>query len=43
MPQEHTDVQVRAGTEADLEALTQLYNHYVRETAITFDTSAFTP
>ncbi|MCX4823746.1 GNAT family N-acetyltransferase [Streptomyces sp. NBC_01142] len=38
-----TEVQVRAGGEADLEALTELYNHYVRETAITFDTATFTP
>ncbi|MET9956963.1 N-acetyltransferase family protein [Streptomyces sp. NPDC006339] len=38
-----TDVQVRAGTEGDLGALTTLYNHYVRETAITFDTEPFTP
>ncbi|MFF0065914.1 GNAT family N-acetyltransferase [Streptomyces sp. NPDC005279] len=43
MPQQRTEVQVSAGTEADLEALTELYNHYVRETAITFDTAAFTP
>ncbi|MFJ9811583.1 GNAT family N-acetyltransferase [Streptomyces sp. NPDC101158] len=38
-----TDVQVRAGEEADLGALTKIYNHYVRETAITFDTEPFTP
>ncbi|MGW1003240.1 N-acetyltransferase family protein [Streptomyces sp. NPDC002520] len=38
-----TEVQVRAGTEADLDALTALYNHYVRETPITFDMEAFTP
>lgn len=37
------DVQVGAGTEADLPALTELYNHYVRETTITFDTVPFTP
>ncbi|WP_329417069.1 GNAT family N-acetyltransferase [Streptomyces sp. NBC_00704] len=43
MPSEHTEVQVRPGVEADLDALTSLYNHYVRETAITFDTVAFTP
>ncbi|CAM5454458.1 GNAT family N-acetyltransferase [Streptomyces purpurascens] len=43
MPSEHTEVQVRPGVEADLEALTALYNHYVRETAITFDTAIFTP
>ncbi|MDQ1010204.1 phosphinothricin acetyltransferase [Streptomyces sp. V4I23] len=43
MPPERRDVQVRAGTEADLVALTDIYNHYVRETAITFDTTEFTP
>ncbi|MBT3152761.1 N-acetyltransferase family protein [Streptomyces sp. CHD11] len=43
MPSEHTEIQVRPGGEGDLAALTDLYNHYVRETAITFDTSAFTP
>ena len=36
------EVQVRPGAEADLPALTELYNHYVRETAITFDTEPFT-
>ncbi|WP_406148198.1 GNAT family N-acetyltransferase [Streptomyces sp. NBC_01012] len=35
-------VQVRPGAEADLGALTDIYNHYVRETALTFDTVAFT-
>ncbi|MFF9486923.1 GNAT family N-acetyltransferase [Streptomyces sp. NPDC014676] len=43
MPSEHEEVQVRPGTEGDLTALTDLYNHYVRETAITFDTAPFTP
>ncbi|MFC9127844.1 GNAT family N-acetyltransferase [Streptomyces sp. NPDC057099] len=43
MPSERTELQVRPGVEADLEALTALYNHYVRETAITFDTAIFTP
>ncbi|MFF9018466.1 GNAT family N-acetyltransferase [Streptomyces sp. NPDC014870] len=38
-----TEVQVRPGTEGDLAALTELYNHYVRETSITFDTEPFTP
>ncbi|MEV0092690.1 N-acetyltransferase family protein [Streptomyces sp. NPDC050738] len=38
-----TEVQVRPGAEADLEALTDLYNHFIRETAITFDTEPFTP
>ncbi|WP_299537784.1 GNAT family N-acetyltransferase [uncultured Streptomyces sp.] len=36
------DPQVRPGTEADLQALTDIYNHYVGETAITFDTEPFT-
>lgn len=43
MPSEPTEVQVRPGTERDLEALTDIYNHYVRETSITFDTAVFTP
>ncbi|MFG2603926.1 GNAT family N-acetyltransferase [Streptomyces sp. NPDC048514] len=42
MPSAHAEVQVRPGVEGDLEALTALYNHYVRETAITFDTAVFT-
>ncbi|MFC7015674.1 GNAT family N-acetyltransferase [Streptomyces viridiviolaceus] len=40
---EHADVQVRPGVESDLQALTELYNHYVMETPITFDTRVFTP
>ncbi|MGW2568144.1 N-acetyltransferase family protein [Streptomyces sp. NPDC001537] len=40
---ERTEVQVRPGVEEDLEALTDIYNHYVRETPITFDTAVFTP
>ncbi|MFF7533251.1 GNAT family N-acetyltransferase [Streptomyces bobili] len=43
MLSERTEVQVRPGNEGDLEALTDLYNHYVRETPITFDTAIFTP
>ncbi|UKY50793.1 GNAT family N-acetyltransferase [Streptomyces inhibens] len=43
MLQEHREVQVRAGVEADLPALTDLYNHYIRETCITFDMEPFTP
>ncbi|WP_328872028.1 GNAT family N-acetyltransferase [Streptomyces sp. NBC_00287] len=43
MSASHTEVQVRPGVEADLEALTDIYNHYVRETPITFDTAVFTP
>ncbi|MBK3636381.1 N-acetyltransferase [Streptomyces sp. MBT97] len=42
MPSDRTEVQVRPGVGSDLEALTSLYNHYVRETPITFDTVAFT-
>ncbi|WP_369170026.1 N-acetyltransferase family protein [Streptomyces sp. R28] len=43
MSSARTEVQVRPGVESDLEALTDLYNHYVRETPITFDTAVFTP
>ncbi|MFG2783552.1 GNAT family N-acetyltransferase [Streptomyces prunicolor] len=43
MSSEHTEVQVRPGVESDLDALTELYNHYVRETPITFDTVPFSP
>ncbi|PNG19466.1 GNAT family N-acetyltransferase [Streptomyces cahuitamycinicus] len=43
MRSERTEVQVRPGVEGDLEALTALYNHYVHETPITFDTAIFTP
>ncbi|MFF3504239.1 GNAT family N-acetyltransferase [Streptomyces sp. NPDC003247] len=43
MPPERTEVQVRPGVEGDLDALTDLYNHYVRETPITFDTVSSTP
>jgi phosphinothricin acetyltransferase len=38
-----TSAQVSPGTEADLEALTGIYNHYVRETPITFDVTPVTP
>ena len=37
------NVQVSPGTEDDLPALTDIYNHYVRETAITFDVTPLTP
>ncbi|MBE4739838.1 MULTISPECIES: GNAT family N-acetyltransferase [Streptomyces] len=43
MSTESVEVQVRPGVETDLTALTDLYNHYVRETPITFDTAVFTP
>jgi len=43
MLSEHTEVQVRPGVESDLDALTNIYNHYVRETPITFDTAVFSP
>ncbi|MET8807229.1 N-acetyltransferase family protein [Streptomyces sp. NPDC004546] len=42
MATQRTEVQVRPGVEEDLDALTAIYNHYVRETAITFDTAIFT-
>jgi phosphinothricin acetyltransferase len=40
---ESSEVQVRPGRQADLRALTDIYNHYIRETVITFDTVVFTP
>lgn len=43
MPDGSTEVQVRPGIEGDLGALTDLYNHYIRETSITFDTAVLTP
>ncbi|MEU6099006.1 N-acetyltransferase family protein [Streptomyces sp. NPDC047079] len=43
MTSEGTEVQVRPGVEGDLRALTDIYNHYVRETPVTFDTAVFTP
>ncbi|MFE4582744.1 GNAT family N-acetyltransferase [Streptomyces chartreusis] len=43
MPSGRTEVQVRPGAESDLDALVAIYNHYVRETPITFDTTVFTP
>ncbi|MDX2546760.1 GNAT family N-acetyltransferase [Streptomyces sp. WI04-05B] len=43
MSSEFTKVQVRPGVEDDLEGLTELYNHYVRNTPTTFDTKIFTP
>jgi len=43
MSSERTEVQVRPGIDSDLAALTDIYNHYVRETPITFDTTVFTP
>ncbi|MGN9814543.1 N-acetyltransferase family protein [Streptomyces sp. SD11] len=43
MPSERTEVQVRPGVATDLGTLTDIYNHYVRETPITFDTAVFTP
>lgn len=43
MSAESVEVQVRPGVEADLTSLTDIYNHYIRETPITFDTAVFTP
>ena len=36
-------LQVRAGAEDDLAALTEIYNHYIVNTAITFDVRPLTP
>ncbi len=36
-------MKVRPAVEADLPALTEIYNHYVIHTPITFDTHPFTP
>ncbi|MFI8813660.1 MULTISPECIES: hypothetical protein [unclassified Streptomyces] len=38
-----TEVQVRPGVEADPKALTDIYHHDVRETALTCDTVPSTP
>ncbi|MEU6438847.1 N-acetyltransferase family protein [Streptomyces sp. NPDC047046] len=43
MPESTEKVQVRAGRDGDLPQLTEIYNHYVTETPITFDTVPFTP
>lgn len=40
---ERTKIQVRAAEEGDLKALTSIYNHFVRETAATFDIRTFSP
>ncbi|MFF5808011.1 GNAT family N-acetyltransferase [Streptomyces sp. NPDC012746] len=37
-----TDTRVRPGVEGDLAELTRIYNHYVVETPVTFDTEPFT-
>ncbi|MGW0560065.1 hypothetical protein ACWDZ4_05405 [Streptomyces sp. NPDC003016] len=39
----HPEAQVSAGTEAGLSTFTDIYHHYVCETAITFGTTVFTP
>jgi len=36
------DTLLRRGRDADLPALTAIYNHYIRETAITFDLEPYT-
>lgn len=41
--QQYGEVQVRAAVEADLPPLADLYNHYICETAITFDVEPVTP
>lgn len=37
-----SDLEIRVGERDDLDAITALYNHYVRETHVTFDTETFT-
>ncbi len=37
------ETRIRPGHPDDLPALTEIYNHYVRETPITFDLEPFTP
>ena len=37
------EIDVRRAETADLAAITTLYNHYVRETSVTFDLEPFTP
>ena len=32
-----TEIAIRAAQPGDLQALTDIYNHYVRESSITFD------
>lgn len=39
----NTRIEIRTATEADLPALTDIYNHYVVNTHITFDTEPFEP
>lgn len=36
-----TKLQIRPGERRDLDAITELYNHYVRESHVTFDTEPF--
>lgn len=43
MPSELEEVQVRPGIKADPEDLSDRCDDYVRETAVTFGTAAFTP
>lgn len=40
---ERMEVQVSPGKEDDLTALTDIYNHYIRDTPITFDVTPITP
>jgi phosphinothricin acetyltransferase len=40
---ERMNVQVSPGKEGDLTALTEIYNHYIRETPVTFDVAPVTP
>ncbi|RAJ58409.1 hypothetical protein K376_03221 [Streptomyces sp. PsTaAH-130] len=43
MVSDPTEAQVGPGVEGDLDVLTEIYDHSVRETAITFGTAPLTP
>ena len=43
LKQTMNDLMIRPGVESDLPALVEIYNHYVRETPITFDLHPYTP
>ena len=39
----NNSIEIRRATESDLERLTEIYNHYVVTSAVTFDTKPFAP
>lgn len=42
MSNPRNDVTIRNATEADRAAIVEIYNHYIRETPVTFDVETFT-